>query len=284
MVSVKAAGMEAAWWIEVDKVDLDMVGWKFMWGINRGGWVKQCDWQQTVQDLSQLCHRGERKFGLHSCQLGVMGTSTPNSCVKSNHCTINIFLCVINNGELRVTAINELDFFSTEKGVKCPLNMRSVFLMVMHSFVPCCRTAQPLVCDSSAFRHSAFVLFPVPPLFPPTSKGWFPLQVLQVVVTELLCLSCFVPAVLAAQSWGVVYQLCEHSLFHPHFILPQWGMCWQELSLCIYMYLYVICVSWSLVLGLRGVLGWNTLLQICSPSGLSVFKDRCSVPFSSWVL
>lgn len=36
------------------KVDLDMVGWKFMSGVNRGGWVKQCDWQQTVQDLSQL--------------------------------------------------------------------------------------------------------------------------------------------------------------------------------------------------------------------------------------
>lgn len=30
MVSVKAAGMEAAWKIEVGKVDLDMVGWKFM--------------------------------------------------------------------------------------------------------------------------------------------------------------------------------------------------------------------------------------------------------------
>lgn len=30
MISVKAAGMEAAWQIEVDKVDLDMVGWKFM--------------------------------------------------------------------------------------------------------------------------------------------------------------------------------------------------------------------------------------------------------------
>lgn len=30
MVSVKAEGMEVAWQIEVGKVDLDMVGWKFM--------------------------------------------------------------------------------------------------------------------------------------------------------------------------------------------------------------------------------------------------------------
>lgn len=83
-----------------------------------------------------------------------MGTSTQNSSVKANRCTIKIFLCVINNGELRVTAINELDFFSTGKGVKrnVPLKMRSVLLMVMHSFVPCCRTAQPLVFDSFAFR------------------------------------------------------------------------------------------------------------------------------------
>lgn len=56
MISVKAEGME------VGKVDLDMVGWKFMWRVNRGGWVKQCDWQKTVQDLSQLCHRGEKEI------------------------------------------------------------------------------------------------------------------------------------------------------------------------------------------------------------------------------
>lgn len=56
---------------------------------------------------------------------------------------------------------------------------------------------------------------------------------------------------LTAQNWGVVYQFCEHSFFHLHFILPQGGMCWQEISLNIYIYkeislnniyIYVICI------------------------------------------
>lgn len=30
------------------KVDLDMAGWRVIWqGVNRGGWVKQRDWQWT---------------------------------------------------------------------------------------------------------------------------------------------------------------------------------------------------------------------------------------------
>lgn len=157
--------------------------------------------------------------------------------------------------------------------------------MVMHSFVPCCKTAQPLLFDSSAFRHSGFVLFPlfffsplclkrlILPADAPGGGDW-------AIVHELFL---YLQLRLTAQDWGVVCQFCEHSLFHPHFILPQGGMCWQEMSLYICINIFVICVSWSLVLGLGGVYVWNTLLQICSPSGLSVFKD-CSILFSSWVL
>lgn len=80
----------------------------------------------------------------------------------------------------------------------------------------------------------------------------------------------------SAQNWGVVYQFCEHSLFHPHLTLPQGGMCWQEISL------YICVFPWSLVLGLRGVLSLEYFAS--NLFSLSVFKDRCSIPFSYWIL
>lgn len=48
----------------------------------------------TDSRLYRTCHNcvteERRKFSLHSCQLGVMGTSTPNSSVKSNLCTTEV--------------------------------------------------------------------------------------------------------------------------------------------------------------------------------------------------
>lgn len=98
-------------------------------------------------------------------------------------------LVIFQFPELTITAINELDFFfSTEKGVKrnVPLSMRCV----LYSFdgdaflcpllQNCTALAVWLTCTDTLW------FCPLSSSF--SSQGWFPL--LQVVVTELLCMSC----------------------------------------------------------------------------------------------
>lgn len=130
----------------------------------------------------------------------------------------------------------------------------------MHSFVPCCTTAQPSVFDSPAFRHSGF--YPLSssfsPLLPkvdspasaPGGGDW-------AIVHELF---------LFLQSWMTIRTgvLCISSVSTPCSILILFyrGECagrrqvYIYICICIYVcvYIYVICVPWSLILGLRGVL------------------------------
>lgn len=85
--------------------------------------------------------------------------------------------------------------------------------------IPLSLAAEITQFESPAFEHSGFVLFPL--LFPlsSTSKGWFSLQVLKVVMTsELLCMrcSCTLQPCLAQLRSGM---LCISSVSTPCLVL-----------------------------------------------------------------
>ena len=128
-------------------------------------------------------------------------------------------LVIFQFQELRTTAINELDFFSTVKGQqKCASKYEVCVVQLWCWCVPLSLAAEihspqclSHLCLNTLVLSSFLFFFRLSS----ASKGWFSLQVLKVIMTsELLCMRCSC----TLQSWLALLRsgmLCISSVSTP---------------------------------------------------------------------